>query len=55
MDMEEKNRISHRSKALEKMKEILVPYLKKGEHIDIEWYQFNQDWTWPILKYIDPG
>ena len=29
MDMEEKNRISHRSKALEKMKEILVPYLKK--------------------------
>ncbi len=36
MDMEEKNRISHRSKALEKMKEILVPYLKKGEHIDIE-------------------
>ena len=36
MGMEEKNRISHRSKALEKMKEILVPYLEKGEPIDIE-------------------
>ena len=28
MEMEEKNRISHRAKALIKMKEILVPYLK---------------------------
>ena len=37
MDTEEKNRISHRFKALDKIKEFLVPYFKrKGENIDLK-------------------
>ena len=33
MEMEEKNRISHRFRALDKIKEFLVPYFKKKEKI----------------------
>ena len=37
MNTEEKNRISHRFKALDKIKEFLVPYFKrKGENIDLK-------------------
>ena len=37
MDTEEKNRISHRFKALDKIKEFLVPYFtRKGEGIDLK-------------------
>ena len=37
MEIEEKNRISHRFKALDKIKEFLVPYFKrKGENIDLK-------------------
>ena len=37
METEEKNRISHRFKALDKIKEFLVPYLtRKGEAIDLK-------------------
>ena len=37
MDTEEKNKISHRFKALDKIKEFLVPYFKrKGENIDLK-------------------
>jgi inosine/xanthosine triphosphate pyrophosphatase family protein len=34
MTPEEKNRISHRARALEKMKKILKIYFEKGEFID---------------------
>lgn len=37
METEKKNRISHRFKALDKIKEFLVPYfIKKGEAIDLK-------------------
>jgi len=37
MDREEKNRISHRFKALDKIKEFLVSYMiRKGENIDLK-------------------